>query len=531
MSELQEITTATPIICHNCDSKDLQQLVGCKSKECASSDLAFCKSCCECRKPFPCGIQSEDHYSCWSKHLPSRKKFSRKSHVQCPVVDPRVFEIFRRETEISEQAKLHEKDRAARWFIVRKPTTSAADDPGFASYGTLVWTNRFGDLTTVEMKDGEPPDAGQFPCLVSFIGKTGAGKSTIIRGLTLLSDGARGVNVRQTLETPVTRIRNSEYMASPTSAGVNLYKYPDTARDSNPILFADCEGFGSGVAEGGSYAMAALPDNSLVQGEVQITSSLYSNSKNSRSEAISDLYARFLYAFSDVVCFVSSSTQTFAADIEELLLFATKGFQVAVNKKPCKTLIFIFNQIDDHDANILDPFNLKKLVLRKLGDVWENSECLAEVKNDRWAGKIKNTEEFLEKYFQRIEFCYIPRKGNAPMADIAGQYSLLRRQIIDGSNFAFDTRQGTWAHYDSQDILHLSELAFRHFATQADPFDFATAARKFDESSGSMEDHIMFLLRQIISKDDHHLYSDFPKIVALAFLNHCLPYAKGIVSK
>lgn len=485
-------------------------LVACENKECELGDRVFCKCCSECRIEVPCG--KAGHFSCWDRHLPMEFHADFTSHVQCPRRDYRRLDsLFRPETDHSEQVKRHKQDRPARWFIVNESATSGPE---------LTWTNRFKDLCG----DSE---AEQFPCLVSFIGKTGVGKSTLVGALITLSEEGKKFRTRA-LKTPVTRINNLEYSTKPTSAGVNLYKDIETIKDHSPIFFADCEGFGVGVASSGASEAASSPSFDSRLSRIPITSSLYSNNKeSSRSETVSTLYARFLFAFSDVLCFVANDMQSFAAEIERLLLFVIEGYKAAVNQNPAKTLIYIFNKTPEDWPEMLVPENLEKHVWNGMGDVWNNSAALAEIRETKWGSEINSAEEFLKKYFQEIHFCHIPWRKNVSKEVMIKQYALLRKQITDGSRLAANKRKGTWACYNVEDLSGLFEMAFEHFATQPSPFDFASAAQRHDVAPLDMEDHIVGLLRQVELRCDPQLSSDCPKLIASAFVGHCLPRDAG----
>jgi len=112
----------------------------------------------------------------------------------------------------------------------------------------------------------------------------------------------------------------------PTSTDVHLYVDPETFVTDRPILYADCEGFGGGERESiaASANNAAAPANEGVAGSRLPTGTAATNhrhgtprplewrkkdSENSeerrkRSYAVSEMFPRILYAFSDVIVYV-----------------------------------------------------------------------------------------------------------------------------------------------------------------------------------------------------------------------------------
>ncbi len=145
-----------------------------------------------------------------------------------------------------------------------------------------------------------------YPCLLS----KGAGKSTIIKLVIELS-----IENRDCFPTPVV---GSLGLDVPTSGDVHLYSDPLTSTSNNPILYADCEGLEGGernpigarlkrkdkpskVGRVGSFEQEVQRIHHTSEREITWANT---NAKQSREYAVTNLYPRLLYTFSDVVVFV-----------------------------------------------------------------------------------------------------------------------------------------------------------------------------------------------------------------------------------
>ncbi|KAI9893878.1 MAG: hypothetical protein M1814_005431 [Vezdaea aestivalis] len=124
-----------------------------------------------------------------------------------------------------EQNERHATDLTTTWFGFEEKN----GEPTLQDYG------RYSEIL------GNIPRTGgrQYPGLASFIGQTGAGKSTLIK---MLIDLAKENDA--TSETPVPGKTDDEL--TPTSGNVHLYPDPKTIESKWPLLYADCEGLDGG---------------------------------------------------------------------------------------------------------------------------------------------------------------------------------------------------------------------------------------------------------------------------------------------
>lgn len=271
---------------------------------CDRCDVVFCKSC-------------------WKKqplHSPRSDDEAPDSHEKTDVrLANKIKAIFSPKLTAGAREQLHTKDIETTWFgVVREDDGSL---PLFRDYG------RYAELIAMlkERRSELPPLSGTsadesdilYPGLVSFVGQTGAGKSTLIK---LLIDLGTKLNDPDFL-TPVVGETGANH---PTSEDVHLYLDPASSMSPGshaPLLFADCEGLRGGERDPAGallrkkherlaqYEKGKLGHRQTILKHTSERELLWATSSNkkARSFAVANLYPRLLYTFSDVIVFVEQN--------------------------------------------------------------------------------------------------------------------------------------------------------------------------------------------------------------------------------
>jgi energy-coupling factor transporter ATP-binding protein EcfA2 len=246
---------------------------------------------------------------CWARqisHKPGKTGLDGMPHEKADRgIVTRLAEILAPPANALEQ---HLDDEDSTWFGVDRDEYGGPVFRDYGQYATLI---------------GETASAGfraRYPRLVSFVGQTGSGKSTLVK--TLVDQQARDVDQswQSTYPSPVVGSPTNDY--TPTSADVHLYVDPATCTSQFPMLYADCEGLDGGeqLPVSSQYCNPHLGRSSgrsdankskrrgaaakLTRGSQRALNWADSPEKQKRQYAVTELYPRLLYTFSDVIVFV-----------------------------------------------------------------------------------------------------------------------------------------------------------------------------------------------------------------------------------
>jgi energy-coupling factor transporter ATP-binding protein EcfA2 len=274
-----------------------------KCEDCLKEDLQI-YNCSNCGMDF-CN-------QCWDKQAPHRLKKLGLDGLQHEKADPlvvkRLKEILSPSQDETDQQMLHDEDTDTTWFGMGRNKQNLPVLQDYGRYSAIM-----AESNTQEFK-------ARFPHLVSFVGQTGAGKSTLIKML-IDQQERRDLSTTTTLPSPVAGTSANGIV--PTSGDVHLYSDPESFASERPILYADCEGLEGGETPPMAVQYRSRVPNSnpyrqprtkqhlkkrLASKGLQVKSRdiKWANDPKmlKRQFAVEELYPRLLYTFSDVIVFV-----------------------------------------------------------------------------------------------------------------------------------------------------------------------------------------------------------------------------------
>lgn len=371
-----------------------------------------------------------------------------------------------------------------------------------------------------------------------------ASKAGVISGGDIATDANIGQLVaamkRRTTEWPVTRSANSDDLTSPTTQGVHLYldqgtsgaDSPSPAAEQHPILFIDCEGFNAGDAltnaeradeerpeQENRRSRLAVPGTARPRSrsrgptpdyQYRVTAPCYGKKGK---DGIDLFYARFLYAISDVIVFVTRDDTKVMTQLQAVLEWASKAVYKSVNHPSRKTLVIVRHKSELHKTEFYEEGNLAAKYLENHPKLWTLPDTpLKKFVDDYNASetdfrkRITTNQRLYEILFRKIICWYVPSKDNPKVRpyNLVRQWAGLRTRIeVEARE---EQRVGNAANmkYNVPEMSRILGKAFLHFTTSEGPFDFYLAARRDNPNPETMGSHLGNFLHHAYELGDKH---------------------------
>ncbi|KAF9697343.1 hypothetical protein EKO04_005060 [Ascochyta lentis] len=490
-------------LCDGCDKKD--------------PGLAYCNVCNVNLCP-----------ACWPVQTPHRKQRLAAGKVKHEKTDlalaRKIRNVLLPTNDIQALTQLHEDDAQTAWFGIERPRDG--DVPIFEDYGRYDYLLS----ATVEAwraKNAQIGRDGRTPSLVSFVGQSGAGKSSLIKLLIDLR-----LTGQASWPTPVV---GGTGVIDPTSEDVHLYADPVTAISEAPIFFADCEGLSGGEREPMSAKLKRqLKKNGSGSNRLPMPISerelgwADTNSLRSREFAVTNLYPRLLYTFSDVIVFVLKNPRVVESVLEQLVTWAAAALEMSSNQPVLPHVIIVLNASEnDIDESQWDSDTATLSVLESLSrTVFKNAtfKKYAQFWRERQR-QIENVEQLILSYYSSIRVVRIPTHGRPPL--IQAQIGSLYTGITEACEIARDRKAELRMLLDAEELQSYLQCAFDHFATSLDrPFDFVQASFSNSPIPLDFGGNILKLAIKLMhiwfdKRDTRHIFQELSYMVASCIMLDC----------
>ncbi|KAL7784152.1 hypothetical protein V8C37DRAFT_420748 [Trichoderma ceciliae] len=481
--------------------------------------------CCICNvyvKVWKC-LQCDDSFcdKCWEQqrpHKPGKIGIDGRQHEK---VDEDVFKLLQDifdQVPIQEQQRRYQNDTDTTWFGV----CNKGDEPH------LGWSDRLVDI----LHESQGRDhVVRFPHLVSFVGQTGAGKSTIIKML-MSCNQTTDINATE-YSTPVPGLVSDN---APTTGNVHLYADAKTYGTERPILYADSEGMSGGENPPRGLALwegmeSVKHPRTYMKNNLRVLKRLRwadTPKKKSREYAVTNFFPRILYTFSDVVVFVLREVRTFESAVLQLLIYwAANSIDKSINQPSRPHVVIVLNSIDPNinekqwDPTFATDELLGSTASGKEKEVLDDLINKLKLKESRTG--IRSTKELLEYYYSSVTVIRIPLKIR--YMQIYTQVQRLHQIISKKCLESYHNKQANRMMLNAERLPQYVGAAYEHFSQQLHtPFDFLEEARRHMPLPKSFSEHILNLILSIDNTEGRYsdiLLSAYYEPLKVAFYEFC----------
>ena len=480
---------------------------------------------------------------CWGRqgpHKPNKKGRDGVPHEKTnPHVVRRLKAILNPTRHPDAIQKLHEDDESTKWFGVARDLTGRPNFEDYGRYATLM-----ASISPIESM------GNRYPQLVSFIGVTNAGKSTLIKMLVNHHLDAASPEDQVMFPSPVVGSVVNDTL--PTSGDVHLYADPSSHAEQLPILYADCEGFEGGERTPLGARSRRRADHDPERrdpsklGHVHSRPIEWANSEESRQReyAVTALYPRLLYTFSDCVVFVLRNPKTFqSAVLTKLLDWGVSALEKSINQPALPHCIVALNGTDPGvDEKAWDVNYATQSLLSSVQGALDYVEGVPRFRElaDYWRGlgkHIYTVEDLILRYYSSFKVIRVPSKPR--YMTIHDQIGKLHSIIKSACEDSFRAKRRARMLTNADELNVYLQSGFDHFTTHLDvPFNFMQISLLRNPIPNDFGGHILQLCTTLSSQQPNHqrdrvawVFEKLTVMLASCVLLDCARYRKGRVDE
>lgn len=420
---------------------------------------------------------------CWAKQVAHRRETSK--HRKVDITIARIIQdTLDRELTEQEQAELHLLDECTSWFGAAKGAEGAI----FRDFG------RYAELVA-ERNSSERKRC--YPALVSFVGETGAGKSSLIK--LLVSTQAPGTTTR----TPV--VGSTTNAETPTSGDVHLYADPHTHDTNRPLFYADCEGLHGGTLDPMGVKLksrrlvppvnknrtASFDKHVRRRHETAEREIVWANTpeKTTRKFFVENLYPRLLYTFSDVIVFVVRNARTIEDVVEQLITWADAVIETSSNQPVLPHAIIVLNFYNNKDGQLWDVTASTTSLLNNVRASVSENPTLKKYA-EKLGYRINTAESLLLSYYSSIRVLRVPEKTQPQL--VHQQIQTLYEEISNAAAASHEAKHKVRMRLNCEELQPYLHRAFDHFCSDLDEaFDFVKASYLNSSIPGDFSGNIL----------------------------------------
>lgn len=468
---------------------------------------------------------------CWPHQGPHRPKKRGRDGIPHEKTDPGIVRRLRCTLMPSRDhhqiERLHKADESTTWFGLGRDAAGRPVLEEFDRFLTLMSDTTYqGGNTTC------------YPQLVSFIGTTNAGKSTLVK---MLVEHRLPPDSLGQFPTPV--VGSVVHDSEPTSGDVHLYADASTHGERLPILYADCEGFEGGerVPVGSRARLrtrAHLHQN--LPARCRAIEWVDTEESRRREYAVTSLYPRVLYTFSDCVVFVLRNPKTFQSTVlTKLLDWGVAAMETSVNHPSLPQCVIVLNGSDPGvDQREWDVDYATQSLLKSVEGALDYCEGVPRFRElaSYWRslGKhIYTVEDLILRYYSSFKVVRIPAGPSYKM--INEQIVRLHEAIRAACEASFSQKRRARMLTNADELSVYLQCGFDHFAAHPDkPFDFMQVSLSRNPIPDSFAGHILELCNALCRGQNHdmtgglsQLFDQMSVVLASCVLLDCARYRKG----